>query len=382
METVFTNAIIVTPDETFPGRVLVRDGTIVDVDTSLSSVSGAVDCEGDFIIPGLVDIHTDNLEKHYQPRPGVTWDPVGAAIAHDAQMAAAGVTTVFDSLSLYGVKGGFDRGENLAPMIRGIDEAEAFGLLRIDHRLHLRCEVSTPSVLETLAAHLDNPRLGLLSIMDHTPGQRQMRNVTMEEFDTVLANSDRSPEEIARLQAEFRDRAKASFRGANRQDVARAAKRTATPLASHDDETPDHVDMACTEGATISEFPVTLEAARMAKQRSLHVVMGAPNLLRGGSHSGNVSVAEVAQAGALDGLASDYLPLSMIRAAFTLITEPFNWSLGQAIATVTKAPATAAGLTDRGEIGLGLRADLVRVRRADNGWPHIRGVWHQGVRVV
>ena len=382
MEHVFSNARVVTLDADFFGSVCIKDGEIDAVDQGEGGHAASIDCEGDFLIPGLVDLHTDNLEKHYMPRPDVTWDSVGSAVAHDAQMAASGVTTVFDSLSVRGVAKGLDRRAHLKPMLDGVIEAQTNGLLRVDHKLHLRCEVSVPGLEEELSPHLDHPLLSLMSVMDHTPGQRQYRNVTEQSFIAMLEKYDRTEAEIEKAMAQFRLRAEGSHIADNRAFVAKAAQALDVSYASHDDETPEHILEAASESATIAEFPVTLEAAEFAKSKTMDVVMGAPNLLRGGSHSGNVAVADVAKAGAMDVLASDYLPLSMIRGAFLLTQEPFNWSVSKAIRTVTSGPAKAGRLNDRGRIEKGLRADLVRVRIAQNGWPQVRGVWVKGERVT
>jgi alpha-D-ribose 1-methylphosphonate 5-triphosphate diphosphatase len=151
-------------------------------------------------------------------------------------------------------------------------------------------------------------------------------------------------------------------------------------LATHDDETVEHVAEAAALGITISEFPVTLEAAKAAHDGGMTVLMGAPNLIRGGSHSGNVSAAELVEAGLMDAFASDYVPVSLLHAAWKLTHDPFGWSLPDAIATVAARPAAAAGLTDRGEIVVGKRADLVRVGTA-GAVPMARMVWRAGHRV-
>lgn len=382
METIFTNAQIVTAEADFMGSVVFQDGRIAAVDDQSSTAPGAIDCQGDVVMPGLIDLHTDNLEKHYMPRPDVTWDSIGAAIAHDAQMAASGITTVFDSLSVRGASKTFDRREHLTPMLDGVIEARQMDLLRADHKLHLRCEVSIPGLEEELAPHLDHPLLSLISVMDHTPGQRQYRNMTEESFAAMLAKYDRTKEEIQKAMEQFRLRAKGHHIADNRAFVSGAAASRNIPYASHDDETGEHIIEAVQEGATIAEFPVTLEAAALSKEHGMDVIMGAPNLLRGGSHSGNVAVSDVAKARSMDILASDYLPLSMIRGAFMLTEAPFNWSLSDAINTVTQGPAKAARLTDRGTLTNGLRADMVRVRRSGNDWPKVSGVWVEGARVA
>ena len=382
METTITNARVVTPSEEFIGSVQIVDGQIASVNTGTSDAAGAHDWGGDYLIAGIIDLHTDNLEKHYEPRPNVNWDPVGAAMAHDAQMAAAGVTTVLNALSVQGFRKGRDRLKKLRPILSGLKEADELGALRIDHKLHLRCEVSFPGLMDVLAPLLDEPELSMLSIMDHTPGQRQYRNMTHEEMLELISAYVHTEEERQAAVEHFRHRANDGCDVENRAAVVERARALNIPLATHDDETAEHIALAKSEGAGMAEFPVTMEAAQLARDEGLAVIMGGPNLLRGGSHSGNIAVAEVAEAGLLDVLASDYLPLSMIRSAFLLTDAPFDWSVPEAMATVTDAPAMAVGLSDRGRIETGRRADFIRVHKKDGEWPLVRETWVTGARVA
>ncbi len=366
----------VTPEGAFSAHVQIEDGLIVSVAPSDRPLPGAIDLCDDLLIPGLVDVHTDNLEKHYQPRPGTTWDAIGAALAHDAQCAAAGITTVFDSLSLHGSKDGLDRGAAFGPMIAAMDEARAQGILRADHLLHLRCEITNPNLLTLVHPHRDNPRLRLFSVMDHSPGQRQTAN--KDRFKESMQAAGKSGEDLAEELA-----ARTAWRDPdagppNRAAIAAMARELGVPLMSHDDATPAHIAEAVADGCVAAEFPVTLAAAQLARANGLKTIMGAPNFVRGGSHSGNLSARDCASAGLLDALTSDYVPLSMIRAAFQLTQAPFFWPLHEAIATVAAAPARMCGLMDRGEIARGQRADMVRVSIADNGWPIVRRVWREG----
>lgn len=370
---------VITPKGQIAAELVLRDGLIAAVDPVQTPTAQALDWRGDAIIPGLIDIHTDNLEKHYQPRPGALWDAYGAALAHDGQCVTAGITTVFDSLSLHGRKDGLDRKDALGPMIGGMDQAQRDGALRADHLLHLRCEVTNPELLNLLEPHADNPRLKLLSIMDHTPGQRQTANV--ERLQERMAAAGRTSSEIEEMLARRHSGRDPGVAYDNRRKVVAFAREYGLPLAAHDDETLEHVEEAHDDGCAIAEFPVTLLAARRARDLGMAVAMGAPNFVRGGSHSGNLSARESAEAGVLDILASDYVPLSMLRAAFMLIDQ-LGWAPHQAIATATSGPAQSVGLTDRGELTPGLRADLVRISRRTGGWPVPTEVWRQGVRVA
>ena len=218
----------------------------------------------------------------------------------------------------------------------------------------------------------------LISLMDHTPGQRQYPNLEehkrrwKENLGLTDAEVEARYQDMRQNQAEHAPR--------NRSYAAAYARERNLPLASHDDGDIAHVDEALAHAAMICEFPTTLAAAKTAKDHGMTVVMGAPNLMRGGSYSGNVSAEEVAAEGLLDAFASDYVPRSMIEGAFALTRAPFNWDLPRAIATVTATPAECADLADRGRIENGKRADFLRVRLVDNR-PKICGVWIAGERV-
>lgn len=380
MTTALFSRKIVLPDATLSGHVLIAGETIVGVEPASEAASHAVNFGDDMLIAGLVDIHTDNLEKHYQPRPGALWDALGASLAHDGQCITAGITTVFDSLALHGQKDGLDRKDALGPMIAAMDQAGDEGLLRAEHLLHLRCEVTNLSLPALLEPHIANPRLRLLSVMDHTPGQRQTANLS--GFKERMLKGGTSTEELETILATrtaWRDQAASPK---NRAMVVAMARQYNIPLMSHDDDTIEHVEESLDNGCVASEFPVSLAAARKAREFGMMNVMGGPNFVRGSSHSGNLSARQCAAEGLLDILSSDYVPLSMLRAAFQLIEPPFGWSISDALATVTVNPARIAGLTDRGLIAPGQRADIVQVHRASGGWPVPRAIWVKGRRVA
>lgn len=357
----------VMPDACVAAEIVLQAGAITDVTLRDTPSDSAADWGDDLLIPGLVDIHTDNLEKHYEPRPGATWDNIGAVMAHDGQCASAGITTVFDSLSFHNSDWAGDRGAFAPILIKAIDDADAAGLLRVEHLLHLRCEVTNQNLLAQIAAHIDAPRVKMLSLMDHRPGQRQLHQMKVLVVDGI---------EVPELEHDE------ALCARNRAAVAAIAHERRVALAAHDDETPDHIAEAVLLGCTIAEFPVTTVAARLSRERNMQIAMGAPNFVRGKSSSGNLSAREAADRDLLDILASDYIPLSMIRSAFMLTEAPFHWSLPRAIATVTANPARSAGLDDRGRIAPGLRADLVRVAYAAGGWPRPVEVWAHGARVA
>jgi alpha-D-ribose 1-methylphosphonate 5-triphosphate diphosphatase len=376
-ELVFRNATVVLRDRLLRGHVVCRDGAIAEIGEGATALPG-IDLEGDLLLPGLVELHTDNLEHHVAPRPKVRW-PMGAALlAHDAQIAAAGITTVLDALAVVDRGDSPIRGTMLADATSAIAQAREAGLLRADHLVHLRCEVSYGAVVRDSEALIVDPLVRLVSLMDHTPGQRQFTSV--EQYYTYYKGkygySDAEMTElIAKRQADQQ-----LYSERHRRLLAEMCRERGLPLASHDDATAEHVEESHALGMTMAEFPTTPEAARIAHERGMAVIMGGPNVVRGGSHSGNVSARTLAAAGTLDILSSDYVPSSLLHGAF-LLHEQQGLALAEAVAMVSATPAHALGLDDRGEIAAGRRADLVRAR-AIEGMPVVRQVWRGGSRIV
>jgi alpha-D-ribose 1-methylphosphonate 5-triphosphate diphosphatase len=376
---IFTNGRIVTRDSEFDGTVVVSDGRIVEVAPGRSIAADAIDLEGDTLVPGLVELHTDNMEKHFAPRPGVSWPSVPAVLAHDTQVAAAGITTVFDSLSLGDVRGDTDRVKNRTRMVEAICEVMDRRLARAEHRLHLRCEITPDDAVEAVDRWIDLPLVGLISINDHTPGQRQFLDPSKlkQYYMGKYAMTESQFETFHARAVELHNKNAAR----HRNEIVSRAQARALPLASHDDATRAHVDEAVENGMTIAEFPTTLEAAQASREGGLAVLMGAPNLVLGGSHSGNIAAIDLLRAGAVDILSSDYVPASLLEGVFKLTREDVGISLPQAVRLASLNPAQAVGLNDRGEIAAGRRADLVRVRLHDDA-PLVRAVWREGDRVV
>jgi len=378
IETLFTNARILLPDEIVEGTVIVRDGKVFEVVQGKVAAS-AEDMDSDYLIPGLVELHTDHLESHYLPRPGVAWPAIPAVMAHDAQIAAAGITTVFDALRA----GAFEPGDRSAreamSLCAAIFEAQDSGRLRAQHFIHLRCELPCADTAESAEMTAKAGRLHLISIMDHTPGARQF--VSIDKFrEYYIGKKLILPEQMDDYIA-VRQQMQSRHAGPNKQAILALAARLGVRLASHDDATEAHVEEAIADGVAIAEFPTTREAAQAAHRNGLAVLMGAPNVVRGKSHSGNISASDVAASGYLDVLSSDYVPSSLLPAAFRLADTVPGMSLPAAICTITLNPARAAGLDDRGAIEPHRRADLVQVRVRD-GIPVVRRVWREGVRVM
>lgn len=381
--TVFYNGQIVLGQEVAHGSVHVDKGTIASVDAGLSTIPSGHDLEGDYLMPGMVEIHTDNFERHLMPRPKVQWAEMPALLAHDAEVAAAGITTVFDALGVGDADPDSLRGTAWSRVLDTIDHCTEKNLLRADHHLHVRCELPAPNTIDLFEPFRNRARLSLISLMDHTPGQRQWEDIEQARIYYTgkkgwsLDKFLRQVEYSAELQERYARPHRAYF-----VDHCRA---NGIALASHDDTTEAHVQQAHDEGATVSEFPTTVLAARAAHERGMFTVMGGPNVVRGGSHSGNVAASELARQGLLDILSSDYVPGSLLSAVQRLVDDSIL-TLPQAVATVSRNPARSCGLVDRGEIKQGLRADLIQVRFVDlpqgKRQALVRGVWREGKRVM
>ncbi len=377
-EFVISNARIVLENEIVNGSILVRDGKIADIAGSNSRTG--MDFDGDYVLPGLVELHTDHLESHYSPRPGVRWEKLSAIQAHDAQIVTSGITTVFDCLRMGSDEdGGFKAGEMRA-MADAMTQATAEDRLRADHLIHLRCEVSTADVLEHFDEFADVPQVRLVSLMDHAPGQRQFQ--TMEQYIYFYKTKKGISDEAFNAFVERRMELSQTYASPHRTAIARACHARGIAIASHDDATLDHVEEARAFGIRLAEFPTSIEAAEASHKAGMSVLMGAPNIVRGKSHSGNIAARDLALLGVLDVLSSDYVPLSLIHAPFVLADENETINLVDAIRMVTANPARTVGLDDRGRIAPGLRADLVRLNRNNGGVPVVRSVWRQGHRVA
>lgn len=375
-ETSFHNAQIVLPDQVITGSVKIEDELIAALD---AGGSAGEDFEGDYLIPGLVELHTDHLENHYRPRPGVYWNPLGALQAHDVQIAGSGITTVFDAVRIGSdpeTPGGM--GDHVEVLIEAISTGVEDGRLRADHLVHLRCELPTPDVLDDFERFCHLPLVKLASVMDHTPGQRQYQTVSkfVQYYKERMRFSDAEMEAFMQARHDEQDR----YSARNRAAILKRGIEVGIAFASHDDATPEHVQESVADGVSIAEFPTTMVAAEQSHAAGLAVLMGAPNVVRGGSHSGNIAATDLAREGCLDVLSSDYIPGALIHAAFMLPEVVDSISLPQAVRMVSATPAKAAHLFDRGEIIPGKRADLVRVRMHGD-MPVVKGVWRQGRRV-
>ena len=377
-ETTLANARIVLPTEVIHGAIRMENGHITAIDHGSAVPGGAVDCEGDLVMPGLIELHTDNLERHIEPRPRVSWPHASAIIAHDGELASVGITTLFDALRVGSVVSNkkANYGEYARQLADEILDLRAKGALRISHFLHLRAEVCSETLIAELAKFGPEDRIGIVSLMDHTPGQRQFRDLTQLRA-YVCGKHGLSETEF---ESHVADQVALSARLGTAHEAAAVseARRFGAVLASHDVTTAEQVAISARHGAHFAEFPTTIEAARACSVHGTLVMMGAPNLIRGGSHSGNVAAHMLAEADLLDIVSSDYVPSALLSAA--LMLGDLWGDVARGVGTVTMAPAAAVGLKDRGHLDLGARADVIRVARLA-GATALRGTWVQGRRV-
>jgi alpha-D-ribose 1-methylphosphonate 5-triphosphate diphosphatase len=379
-DTVIGNAAIVLADRVIErGWVAIANGRIAEIGEG-KALAGSEDFGGDLLMPGLIELHTDHLEAHYVPRPKVYWDPIAAVVSYDAQLATCGILTVLDSLRVWREDGAEDVDGRAGVLAGAISAAREANILRSDHFLHLRCEVPMPDVVEEAKELIGRPDIRLMSLMDHTPGQRQFRDqVKLRDYYRGKGGGMTDAELDVLFKRRF-DYQKA-YAAKNMREIVAMAHQYEIPLASHDDTTDENVTDAIRDRVSVAEFPTTMEAARGLHQAGIDILMGAPNVVRGGSHSGNIAAIDLAREGLLDILSSDYVPSSLLMGAMQLPKLVPAIDLAAAVRTVTRTPAEAVGLNDRGEIAVGRRADLIRVHVARD-IPVVRSAWREGERVA
>lgn len=379
IETVFANAKVITENAIIHGTIMFADGVISSIDSGTRVPLGAIDCEGDYVAPGLIELHTDNLERHLTPRPKVNWPKRAAVLGHDRELAGAGITSVFDALRV-----GSEADQKSHGYLRYARETVDHILdqinhraLKVSHHIHLRAELCTETLVEELYEFSVNDRVRLVSLMDHTPGQRQFRDMSKHR-EYLMGKHGYNDAEVEAHWTKLRE-LQTLYLEKNRAATVAYATEVGAILASHDDTTLDDVLESDRLGITVAEFPTTLEAAEACRAKAQFIVMGAPNIVRGGSHSGNVAAQELARVGLLDILSSDYVPAALLNAAVSLGTLLEDMAAG--IRTVTACPADAVGFDDRGRMAPEKRADLVRFAMHD-GLPIIKSVWSRGQRIA
>lgn len=351
-----TGARVVLPDVVIEdGAVLIEDGLIAAINPELGSGAPTLDLRGMTLMPGMIDLHCDALEKEVEPRPNVHFPLDFACAQADKRNAAAGITTAFHALSFANEELGMRNNVFAASVARAVHTWNPHGL--IDNRVHCRYEVTDPTAPEILLELMTADEMHLLSVMDHSPGQGQFKDIAA--FRDYLARSYKKSDAELDILVENK-LAQAEGAMSRIRLLIDAARRKGIRVSSHDDDTPEKVATLHGLGVGISEFPINIEAARAARSRGMSTVFGAPNILRGKSQSGAVRALDAVLAGVADCLCADYHPATLIVAVFRL-PELAGIGLTDAVRLVSANPARAAGLADRGEIGVGKRADLVAV---------------------
>ena len=351
-----TGARIVLPDAVIEdGAVLIEGDTIAAINPDTVNGAQTINLSGKTLIPGMIDLHCDALEKEVEPRPNVHFPLDFACAQADKRNAAAGITTVYHALSFANEELGVRNNAFAASVARAVHAWNPHGL--VDNRVHCRYEVTDPTAPEILLELMAADEMHLLSVMDHSPGQGQFKDIAA--FRDYLARTYKKSE--AELDSLLQNKLAQAEGAVDRiKQLVSAAKQRNIHIASHDDDTPEKVETLHAMGVGISEFPINLESAHAAHSRGMHTIFGAPNILRGKSQSGSVRALDAVVAGVADCLCADYHPATLIVAVFRL-PELAGISLAQALRLVSANPAQAAGLTDRGEIAVGKRADLVSV---------------------
>ena len=278
------NARLILPEGEMMGRVTLAGDQIVELAGDLSVPVGAIDCSGDIVAPGLVELHTDNLERHLRPRPSAEWPLKPAIVAHDAELAACGITTVYDALRVGSIegKGGVGWSRYARALADALLAMRATGALKISHHIHLRAEICSETLMAELAEFGAEDRVGMVSLMDHTPGQRQFADIG--QYRTYMMGKHGLSEAQFAEHVTTRQALGAAVRDTHEAAAVLAAQRLGAVLASHDDTLVDHVMRSARFGVALAEFPTTQDAARACREHGIAVMMGAPNLVRGGSH--------------------------------------------------------------------------------------------------
>lgn len=376
---IIDNAKLILADEVIDGHIVVKDGIITDISTGRTAVTDKTDAHG-YVTAGFVEVHTDHMDKCFTPRPKTQWPSWSAMSMHDGIMALSGVTTVCDAIAVGYVFDGGDRAENLQRMVDALIDGEQSGTNRVQHFLHLRCELPSPKTVELFEQFADVEQLRLVSLMDHSPGQRQF--LSLDKFrEYYKGKYHLNDVQMTAFEAEQIELS-ATWSACNRKIIAEQCHAKGIALATHDDGTLAHVEDAVAHGCTMAEFPTTIEAAKASHDKNMCVVMGAPNVVRGGSHSGNIAAHELATMGVLDILSSDYYPSSLVDAVFTLAKRDDNaLTLVDTIKMITQTPAEVLNLEDRGVLAVGKRGDLALVQ-THNDTPRVEHTYVKGQRIM
>jgi alpha-D-ribose 1-methylphosphonate 5-triphosphate diphosphatase len=337
-----------------------------------------IDARGGYVSPGFIDIHSDYIEHMASPRPTAVLDFKMAIKEIEKQLINQGITTMYHSLSLmrdsHFTPKKIRSPENVKRLVDLIEKTSKNSKL-INHRFHARYEIDNVNDVEYLIDYIKGNKIHLLSFMDHTPGQGQYRNLEIYK-KTIKGYKGMSDEEVEKYIREAQSREKLDLDTI--YTITQIANKYNVAVASHDDDTVEKLDLVKSFGTTISEFPITIEVAKAAKARGMFTVAGAPNVLLGGSHSGNLSAAEAVDDGCIDILCSDYYPASLLHAVF-LLHKKYGKNLTDMFKLVTINPAKAVGIDEEyGSLAEGKRGDIIIIEKAEEDFPVITTVFVDG----
>lgn len=375
---IIENAQVVVPNRVLPGHVVVDNGRISAVlpnHQSLEHSEGQEICRvsarGRYVLPGLIDLHSDYWEKHWEPRRKTFLPSEYALTSLEAALMTTGITSIFHGISLSGDQQGPRSNEMAADIIRAFARRSSEPVRpRVRHHIHLRYERSNLSALDMALQCIEENLVSLVSVMDHTPQHGKYRTLDMYRryVEKTYGLFGKEQDAFIQRQQEEREKSDDSFVGR----LTSAALKHNLPLASHDDTSPDDVNALSELGYTISEFPLNEETARAAHARGMDSVVGSPNVVRGESHENNLSASRALMEGWANILCSDYHPPSLLWAVFRLFET--GMPLPEAVQTATLAPAKAAHLYDTGSIETGKRADLIIVDHQPGSIPIVTTV--------
>ncbi|GHO83897.1 alpha-D-ribose 1-methylphosphonate 5-triphosphate diphosphatase [Dictyobacter formicarum] len=377
MQTLIHHATLVLPDRLIEGGwLLIEDKSILDLGeeaTCPGPGSHTIDGEAGFLLPGLIDLHCDAIERLVEPRPKVHFDIHIALQEADYRLAGSGITCEFHAVSLNDDEFGVRTDKLVRDLSQILQEDQEEHLIR--HKLHARLELSSErgnAIIEQMIAQRE---CDLISLMDHSPGQGQYPSEKV--FREYMAfTTNRSDAEID-LMLEMK-RSQQVYVPARITRITNAAREAGLAIATHDDDTASKVEQWPELGVSISEFPTTMEAAQRAHELGLAVCMGAPNVVRGRSSGGNLSASEGIKAGVVDVLCADYHPSSMLGAVFGL-TKQQILPLPEATRLVTLNPACAVHLDQEyGSLEIGKVADMILVQPAKQGFPRVQRLFLAG----
>ena len=385
MRNVFINANIVTPDRIIEdGCMSVENGVITEIGKKIETDHAKVtDVKGRYILPGIIDIHSDMIENILQPRSTAVMDYNMGLEEAEKQLAACGITTIYHSVSMYR-EGSWDNREiRQAKSIEKLSSLIKQRSLKphlINNKYHLRYELDNVECYDKVIELIQNGYVDLLSIMDHRPGQGQYRDLNIYRKHLPQEGKNLSDEEFEELVE--KEKKKPMIEGDKLAALIDTAKKNGISVSSHDDDTKACIERNVSLGISVSEFPITLEVAKQAEKKGLFVLLGAPNILLGGSHSGNLSAQKAIECGCGDILCSDYYPQSLLRAVFYLVKHKVL-SMNKAVRLVSLNPAKAVGIDkDTGSVEVGKSADFLIVENGKDFSPQLLQVWVSGKRVL